>query len=119
MEIAGTVLILAGTLIVAAAESTASGRLGINGMIGIRFGALMMSDRAWHLGHRAGRIPLDLAGVILVLTGVLVWMLPVPDDALGIVVVFGAIASLGMLTLGAVLASREANRVLREDDPDN
>jgi len=116
MEIAGVVLIVAGIVVVWGAEVTASGRLGINGLIGLRFGALLMSDRAWHLGHRAARVPIDLAGAFLILTGILVLTLDLPEDAVGILVIFGAIAALAMIILGSVLGSREANRVLGEDN---
>jgi uncharacterized membrane protein len=116
MEIAGIVLVIAGLVIVVAAEATARGPLGINGMIGIRFGALLMSDRAWHLGHRAARVPLDLAGVVLVVSGVLVLTLPISDEAVGTLVLTSSVVTIALVVLGAVIASREANRVLGEDD---
>jgi hypothetical protein len=116
MEIAGIVLVLAGLVIVVAAEATARGRLGINGLIGIRFGALLMSDRAWHLGHRAARVPLDLAGAVLVVAGVLVLSLPVSDEAVGALVLTSSVVTIALIVLGAVIANREANRVLVEDD---
>lgn len=117
MEIAGIVLVLTGILIVGAAEATARGRLGINGMIGIRFGALLMSDRAWHLGHRAARLPLDLAGAVLAVAGVLVLILPISDGAIGALVLASAVVTLALLIVGAVIANREANRVLVEENP--
>jgi hypothetical protein len=117
MDIAGIVLLLAGIIVVGAAEATASGRLGINGLVGIRFGALLMSDRAWHLGHRAARLPLDLAGGVLALAGVLVLTLPISEEATGIFVLVSSVLVIALLILAAVIASREANRVLGEDDP--
>jgi hypothetical protein len=116
MDIAGIVIVLAGIIVVGAAEATARGRLGINGLVGIRFGALLMSDRAWHLGHRAARVPLDFAGAVLVLAGVLVLTLPISDEAAGTLVLISSVVTIALLVLGAVIASREANRVLGEDD---
>lgn len=118
MLVAGLVLALVAVLVVFVSEATARGNLGINGMLGLRFGAMMTSEAAWQAGHRAARVPLDIGGALLFVAGILVMALPLSDDALGSVVL-GAVGVLVLLVaVGAVRASRAANRTLLETGDD-
>lgn len=51
----GLLLVLSGLLVAGIAERTADGRMGMNGLAGIRTQATMSSEAAWRAAHREGR----------------------------------------------------------------
>ena len=115
MLISALVLMLAGILVVVVSERAASGRLGINSLAGIRTGALMASEAAWTAGHRAARIPTDLAGLVLFLAGAVAQVFRLGEPATGAIVVSAAVASVVLIVIGAVVATPAANRALIDD----
>jgi hypothetical protein len=112
MLVGGIVLVLAGVLVIVVGELTASGRLGMNSIAGIRFGAMMASDEGWTAGHRAARSPIDLAGVMLAVTGLLLLFLPVSENAAGSIVLVGAGIALVLIVIATIVAQGAARRVL-------
>jgi hypothetical protein len=91
MIIAGIVWALCGVLIILAVEAPARGLVGINGLLGMRFGPLLMSDRAWTVGHHAARAFTWAAGLTMI--------------AAGLVVVFGSLTdATGALVFGVSVA---------------
>jgi hypothetical protein len=115
MLISAIVLMLAGILIVVVGERAAGGRLGINSLMGIRTGALMASEAAWTAGHKAARIPMDLAGLVLFLAGAVALALRLGEPATGTIVLTAAVASLVLIVIGAIVATPAANRALVGD----
>lgn len=110
MIVSGIILLLCGILVAAVSEAAARGRLGINSLAGIRTRALMMSEEAWTAGHKAARIPIGLAGLVLFLAGVATLMLRLDEDAIGTLVLVSAAATVVLVLIGAVVATPAANR---------
>jgi uncharacterized membrane protein len=109
MIIASIVLMLGGILVTAISEAAASGRLGVNSVAGIRTRALMMSEEAWTAGHRAARIPVGLAGLVMALTGAAVLALRPDEDTTGPLVLAAAAAAVVLVLIGAFVATPAAN----------
>jgi len=118
MLISGIVLMLAAILVVGVSEAAARGRLGINGFAGIRFGSLMLSERAWREGHRAARVPMLVAGAALFAAGLVAATGALGADATGAVVIGAMVVTLAVVAVAAFVASRVADRVLVEDAHD-
>jgi hypothetical protein len=118
MLISGIVLMLAAILVVAVNEAAARGRLGINGFAGIRFGSLMLSERAWREGHRAARVPMLLVGAALFGGGLVVAPGLLGEDAASVLVIGASVAALALVAVAAFVAARAADRVLVEDARD-
>jgi uncharacterized membrane protein len=114
MILAGWILLLAGLLIVFASESAARGHLGLNSIVGLRFGYILVSDEAWLAGHRAARIVLDIAGSIFVVTGVLVLMLPLPENTMGAIVLASAVGVVLLVVVAGIIGNRAARAVVLE-----
>ena len=112
MLVAGIVLVLVGVLVVVITELAASGRLGINSIAGLRFGAMLASDEGWTVGHRAARVPLDLAGVALVIAGLIYLVVPMTDGVSVLVVIGAMVFTLAMVAIAAVVGNRAATQVL-------
>ncbi|ANP74670.1 SdpI family protein [Cryobacterium arcticum] len=115
MLISAIVLMFSGILVVVISERAASGRLGINSLAGIRTSALMASEAAWTAGHRAARIPLGLAGVVLFLAGGVALAFRLGEPATGAIVLSAAVASVVLIVIAAVVATPAANRALVDD----
>jgi len=115
MLISGIVLMLAAILVVGVNEAAARGRLGINGFAGIRFGSLMLSERAWREGHRAARVPMVVAGVVLFAAGLAAATGSLGGDATGTLVIGACVITLVLVGVAAFLAKRAADHVLVED----
>jgi uncharacterized membrane protein len=118
MIIASIVLMLGGILVTAISEAAARGRLGVNSVAGIRTRALMMSERAWTAGHKAARIPVNLAGLVMFLTGAAVLALRPDEDTTGPLVLAAAAVAVVLVLIGAAVATPAANRafVLTDED---
>jgi hypothetical protein len=102
--VAGIVWALAGILVIVATEMPARGRLGINGMVGMRFGPLLMSDRAWVAGHRAAVQSSWAAGISMMILGLVIVFGSLTDEQ-------GALAfgiGFAVLVICLVIASRRA-----------
>jgi hypothetical protein len=115
MLIAAVVLMLAAILIVGVNEAAARGRLGINPLAGIRLGSLMYSERAWQEGHRAARVPMIAAGAVLFLSGLALFVLPLPESRLSTTTIVGTVVAVALVVVGGFLAKRAADRVLVDD----
>ena len=102
---------LGGILVTAVNEGAARGRLGINSVAGIRTHALMMSEAAWTAGHRAARIPVGLAGLVMFLAGAAIAPRPGRGDLQRLVLAAAAAAVL-LVLIGAAVATPAANRAL-------
>jgi uncharacterized membrane protein len=118
MIVAGIVLMLGGILVVAVNEAAASGRMGINPVAGIRTRALMMSEEAWTAGHRAARIPIGLAGLVMFLAGAALLALRPDEDTTGPLVLAAAAVAVVLVLIGAAVATPAANRALVLADED-
>lgn len=120
MIIAGIVFMLGGILVAAIGEAAARGRLGVNSVAGIRTRALMMSEAAWTAGHRAARIPVGLAGLVMFLTGAAILALRPDGDTIGPFVLAAAAVAVVLVLIGAAVATPAANRalVLADEDED-
>lgn len=119
MIVSSVVLMLCGILVAAVSEAAARGRLGVNSVAGIRTRALMMSEEAWTAGHKAARIPIGLAGLILFLAGVATLMLRLDEDTTGTLVLVSAAATVLLVLIGAVVATPAAHRALDRTDADD
>ncbi|WP_104164477.1 SdpI family protein [Cryobacterium sp. N22] len=118
MIISAIVFMLGGILVAAVSEAAARGRLGINSVAGIRTRALMMSDEAWTAGHKAARIPIGLAGLVMFLAGAATLLLRPHEDATRTLVLASAAAALLLVLIGAAVATPAANRALVQADED-
>ena len=118
MIVSGIVFILGGILVAAVSEAAARGRLGINSVAGIRTRAVMMSDEAWIAGHRAGRIPMALAGLVMFLTGAAVLALRPDEDTTGPLVLAAAAVAVVLVLIGAAVATPAAHRAFELADRD-
>jgi hypothetical protein len=104
MIIAGIVWALGGLVVIVAVEAPARGRVGINSLVGMRFGPLLLSDRAWTVGHRAARTATWAAGITMLATGLVVVFGSLTDEQ-------GALAfglSLAALVCFCTIAARRA-----------
>jgi len=101
LSILGAILVIGGAL-------SATGRLPMNPIVGIRIPSTMMSDAAWKAAHRA-------AGPYLILCGLcafagMVLALAVPSmDPLALTLIPAA-AVLVVLAIAVIIASRAATR---------
>ncbi|WP_191089361.1 SdpI family protein [Microbacterium radiodurans] len=102
------VMVGSGILLIWMANATASGRLGRNGLAGIRIPSTMASDEAWLLAHRRAKRPTLLAGYASIVVG-LAAMLPVSPAVLGAIVIGGSILMLVLVLYGARVGARAAN----------
>ncbi|TFD93491.1 SdpI family protein [Cryobacterium lactosi] len=118
MIISGIIFVLGGILVVAVNEAAARGRLGVNSVAGIRTRAVMMSEAAWTAGHRAARIPMGLAGLVMVLTGAAILLLRLDGDTIGPLVLASAAAAVLLVLVGATMATPAANRALVHSEED-
>ena len=109
---------LGGILVAAVSEAAARGRLGINSVAGIRTRALMMSDEAWTAGHKAARIPIGLAGLVVFVAGAATLLLRLDEDTTRTLVLAAASAALLLVLIGAAVATPAANRALVPADED-
>lgn len=105
------ILAAAGLLVSAIGWLAKTDRLPRNGMAGIRLPSTMKSDEAWFAGHRAGSLPLVVAGIgpVVVLVIALIADLDLHGDLalLGIDLVWFLI----WVTLATVRANRAAKAV--------
>lgn len=114
---AGLVVVAASDLVVAAVLlvttlRAADGRMGVNGLAGIRTGATTASTAAWRAAHRAA-LPLvrwtSWGFVAAALVGLAMWPLGLPD------VGFGVAFAPNVLVLGVLWPLvATANRAARE-----
>jgi len=116
MIVSGIVFMLGGILVTAISEAAARGRLGVNSIAGIRTRALMMSEEAWTAGHRAARIPMALAGLVMFLTGAAVLAVRPDAGTTGQLVLAAAAAAVVLVLVGAVVATPAARRALISAD---
>ena len=118
MIVSSIVFMLAGILVAALSEAAARGRLGVNPVAGIRTRALMMSEEAWTAGHKAARIPIGLAGLVMFLAGAATLMLRLDEDTTRTLVLASAAGALLLVLIGAAVATPAANRALVLADED-
>jgi uncharacterized membrane protein len=119
MIVSAIVLMLSGILVLAISEAAARGRLGINSLAGIRTRAVMMSEEAWTAGHKAARLPIGLAGLIVFLAGAATLTLGLDEDTVGTLVLVSAGAAVVLVVIGAIVATPAANRALVVADEDD
>jgi len=108
MVIVGIVPLLASILLIWSVEAAARGRLGRNGWIGLRFGALMDSETAWRSGHAAARLPMWAGCLALAAGGVLAIALPVDDAVRGNIILASFCILFAALAIAALLGNRAA-----------
>ncbi len=96
--IIGSLLVLAGALLVTVAVLGARGRQPRNRWIGVRTSVTLASDAAFALANRVAAAPLGAAGGAALVGGLVT--LAGPVGAVSVIVV--AVAAAGMLVLGAV-----------------
>ena len=95
-----------------AAEATASGRMGINPLVGIRVGYVTVSEPAWHAGHRAARPLTHAAAAVLAGLGVFVLVFRGPERISGLSITGGCLVVLGLILAAVVRANRAARAVV-------
>ena len=120
MIVSGIVFMLGGILVAAISEAAARGRLGINSVAGIRTRAVMMSEAAWTAGHKAARIPIGLAGLVMFLAGAATLTLRLDENTTQTLVLASAAGAVLLVLIGAAVATPAANRALgdaAEDEP--
>jgi uncharacterized membrane protein len=118
MVLVGLILVASGLAVSVIAQRTADGRIGPNGIAGIRTRATNSSDEAWLAAHREGRKLSVWGGWVMALSapvaagvGVLVGVGRNADRAMlgwGIAVGVGAVASTALIVTGAVRGHRAA-----------
>jgi len=111
MLIASIVLALCGLVVILTGELTARGILGINDLMGLRFGYLQRSDEAWLIGHRAARPWVDAGGSALVAAGIVGLVTPLAEGEVGTVVIVGMAVLLALVGYGAFVGNRAAREV--------
>ena len=105
------VLVLAGVAVILSGELTARGILGINDMMGLRFGYLRRSDEAWLVGHRAARLWVDAGGTLLVVVGLACLAFPLEEGTVGITVGVAMAVLVALVGYGAFVGNRAAREV--------
>lgn len=113
--LSGLSLVLSGVVVVVVAEAAARSHLGANGGAGIRLPSLMSSPKAWRLGHRRARVPLDLGGAVLVAGGLFGAFAP-SSTASNIWILVSMITALGAVGIGTMLAVRAARHVAKDGE---
>jgi len=108
MVIVGIVPLLTGIPLIWSVEAAARGRLGRNGWIGLRFGALMESEAAWRSGHAAARLPMWVGGLALAAGGMLAIALPVDDAVRGNIILASFCLLFAAVAIAALLGNRAA-----------
>lgn len=111
MWISGLVMVLVAVVSIVTVELAAWGRLGVNGLLGFRFGSVVSSAEAWRAGHRAARIPMMAGSVVLFAAGLLVLFLPLTEDEAAVLVLSGVGVLVLVTAIGAYLANRAARKV--------
>lgn len=112
MIIGGVIWALGGIIVIVAVEAPARGRVGINSVVGMRFGPLLLSERAWTAGHRAARQYSWLAGLAMIIGGLIVVVGALTDEQ-GVLVFVVSTLMLGLFTaLAALRAHRAASAEL-------
>jgi len=118
MLVSAIIFMLGGILVTAISEAAATGRLGVNSVAGIRTRALMMSEAAWTAGHRAARIPMGLAGLVMFLAGAALMALRPDGNTAGPLMLAVAAVAVVLVLIGAAMATPAANRALVLADED-
>lgn len=111
MVVSGIVMILAAIVVAITAEGCASGKIRMNGAIGIRIGSVMASQEAWLAGHKAARVQLLLAAGALFIGGLLGVLPGVSMAVSNIGLLISMVACLVFLGFGTAAAIRAANLV--------
>lgn len=122
MALTGITLVVAGRVVISVARRTADGRLGRNGLAGIRTKATRSSDEAWHAAHTVGLVPTVLAGKVAMATGPVAMALGLalgrnPERAMlfwGVVLGMGTVALTGLVVYGGWKGNLAAKEVMRE-----
>lgn len=96
-----------GVLLVWLARAAASGRVRRNQVAGIRTRTTLASDEAWLAAHRRAEGPTRAAGVAAIVTAAAV-LLPVPVEAVMVIVLLGAVAMIGLVLYGAKVGTDAA-----------
>lgn len=104
------VLLASGLLVIWVATATASGRIGRNAFAGIRTGSTLASDEAWLAAHRRTKRPTILAGLLLIVCALLVFV-PMSLEALTVSVIAVCLMVLACGIYGAVVGSAAARAV--------
>ena len=105
--------LIAGSILVAVVNNRAvQGRLGPNHVAGMRTKATMSSPEAWQAAHKAAKPWVQFGTMAGFVSGVAVIALSSSATALLAVLAVGVVLSFGAVVAGAVVADREAKRVL-------
>lgn len=96
-----------GALLLWMARATASGKLGRNHLAGIRMPSTMATDEAWLAAHRRAERPTRWAGIVSIITGVVV-LAPLPPWLVAIVILAGCLVMLAFVLYGAWVGSKAA-----------
>lgn len=92
------------------AQAAASGQLKRNDIAGIRTPSTMSSDVAWLAAHVRSKRATMTAGILALVTGLVV-MIPMPNPVMIGVVLAGCAALLGFVLYGARVGIRAAKAV--------
>ncbi|MCC3271879.1 SdpI family protein [Arthrobacter zhangbolii] len=117
MGITGVLLIICGAGLSWAAEATASGRMGINSLVGIRVGYVTVSEPAWRAGHRAARPLTHAAAGVFAALGIFALVFCGAESTSGAAIISGSLLVLGLILAAAVKANRAARAVVLAASP--
>ncbi len=121
----GLLLFGAGALVASIARRTADGRIGVNGLAGIRTQTTRSSPQAWQAAHEAGLAStvfggraMQVSAVVAPIAGVLLgqtdWDRVVMSWSIAIGL--GIALSVSLVIYGAILGQRAARDVLAHDE---
>lgn len=103
----GSLLVLAGVVLIAVAVLGARSRLQRNRWIGVRTPATLRTDTAFRAGNRAAAVPLGAAGVVAAVGGLV--LLGGAGGAVGwVVLAVSVVGTLGMGGVGGMVGDRVA-----------
>lgn len=118
MFIVSVVILLAVTVLVAGTTyGCATGRIGVNPLVGIRIGYVRASDHAWRVGHRAA-LPLVLVGTALSAGLAVASLFPVGETTRNMLILVSTCVLLLFVIIASVPANRAAMLVVADEYED-
>lgn len=112
MGFTGIMMLMCGLGLSWAAEATARGKVGVNGLIGIRTGYVTDSPEAWLAGHQAARGLMHAAAAVFAVMGILALVFDGTEGVLAVVAIAGSLGVLALILAAASRANRAAGRVV-------
>lgn len=109
MVFSGIALLIGAVVVSVIAETTARGRVSVNGGAGIRIPSVMASEQSWQGGHRAARPYLHATAGALGLAALCAIF--APTTLANIALLGGMAIGIASLAAGTVAAHRAAKKI--------